>query len=124
MSDPVSTPCCVEGQGSAAAQPQARADRTTAPAVGFIGLGVMEAPMARNVARAGFRIPVYDLTPDFPLRMGCKDIDLALHLAASVGAPLGLGAYARELFALAKSWGRAEQEIARPCCCCSRTSRA
>jgi 4-hydroxybutyrate dehydrogenase/sulfolactaldehyde 3-reductase len=51
-----------------------------------------------------------DITPDFPLRMGYKDIDQALHLAASVGAPLGLGAYARELYSLAKSWGRSEQD--------------
>lgn len=51
-----------------------------------------------------------DLTPDFPMRMGYKDIHLALNLAASVGAPLGLGAYARELFALAKSWDRQDQD--------------
>jgi len=51
-----------------------------------------------------------DLTPDFPLRMGYKDLKLALDLGASVGAPLGLGAYSRELYALAKSWGRAEQD--------------
>lgn len=51
-----------------------------------------------------------DLTPDFPLRMGYKDLNLALNLAASVGAPLGLGAYSRELFALAKSWGRDGQD--------------
>ncbi|HVO87996.1 MAG TPA: NAD(P)-dependent oxidoreductase [Casimicrobiaceae bacterium] len=51
-----------------------------------------------------------DITPDFPLRMGYKDLNLALDLAASVGAPLGLGAYAREMYALAKSWGRSEQD--------------
>ena len=51
-----------------------------------------------------------DITPDFPLRMGLKDIQLALSLAATVGAPLGLGAYAREMFALARSWGREEQD--------------
>lgn len=51
-----------------------------------------------------------DITPDFPLRMGYKDIHLAMNLAASVGAPLGLGGYAREMFALAKSWGREEQD--------------
>jgi 4-hydroxybutyrate dehydrogenase/sulfolactaldehyde 3-reductase len=51
-----------------------------------------------------------DLTPDFPLHMGYKDLNLALDLAASVGAPLGLGAYSRELYALAKSWGRADQD--------------
>ncbi|MBS0304456.1 MAG: NAD(P)-dependent oxidoreductase [Proteobacteria bacterium] len=51
-----------------------------------------------------------DVTPDFPLRMGFKDIHLAMNLAASVGAPLGLGGYAREMFALAKAWGREEQD--------------
>lgn len=51
-----------------------------------------------------------DITPDFPLRMGFKDIDLAMRLAASVGAPLGLGGYSRELYSVAKSWGRAEQD--------------
>ena len=51
-----------------------------------------------------------DVTPDFPLRMGLKDIQLALNLAATVGAPLGLGAYAKEMFALAKSWGRQDED--------------
>lgn len=51
-----------------------------------------------------------DITPDFPLRMGYKDIHLALNLAASVGAPLGLGGYAEQMFALAKSWGRQDQD--------------
>ncbi len=51
-----------------------------------------------------------DVSPDFPLRMGLKDIQLAMSLAGSVGAPLGLGGYAREMFALAKSWGRSEED--------------
>ncbi|HEV8553466.1 MAG TPA: NAD(P)-dependent oxidoreductase [Casimicrobiaceae bacterium] len=51
-----------------------------------------------------------DITADFPMRMAFKDINLALSLAADVGAPLGLGAYAREMFALAKSWGRENQD--------------
>jgi 4-hydroxybutyrate dehydrogenase/sulfolactaldehyde 3-reductase len=51
-----------------------------------------------------------DVTPDFPLRMGLKDLQLALNLAGSVGAPLGLGGYAREMFALAKSWGRENED--------------
>jgi 4-hydroxybutyrate dehydrogenase/sulfolactaldehyde 3-reductase len=33
-----------------------------------------------------------------------------MSLAATVGAPLGLGGYARELFALAPAWGREEQD--------------
>jgi len=51
-----------------------------------------------------------DITPDFPLRMGLKDISLALDLGAEVGAPLSLGSTAREYFALARSWGREDQD--------------
>jgi 4-hydroxybutyrate dehydrogenase/sulfolactaldehyde 3-reductase len=36
-----------------------------------------------------------DITPDFPLRMGLKDISLTLDLGAEVGAPLSLGSTAR-----------------------------
>lgn len=51
-----------------------------------------------------------DLVADFPLRMGLKDISLALKLGAAVGAPLLLGAVARELYALAQPLGRSEQD--------------
>ena len=51
-----------------------------------------------------------DVSPDFPLRMGYKDMSLAMTLAAAVGAPLGLGGYAQQMFALAKSWNRQEQD--------------
>lgn len=51
-----------------------------------------------------------DITPDFPLRMGLKDIGLALELGAEMGAPLSLGSTAREYFALARSWGRENQD--------------
>jgi len=51
-----------------------------------------------------------DVTPDFPLRMGLKDIGLALELGAEVGAPLSLGSTAREYFALARPWGREDQD--------------
>jgi 4-hydroxybutyrate dehydrogenase/sulfolactaldehyde 3-reductase len=51
-----------------------------------------------------------DVTPDFPLRMGLKDIGLALELGAELGAPLTLGATAREYFALARAWGRENQD--------------
>jgi 4-hydroxybutyrate dehydrogenase/sulfolactaldehyde 3-reductase len=51
-----------------------------------------------------------DITADFPLRLGLKDISLALDLARSVGAPLPLGGVSRELFSLAKSWGRSDQD--------------
>ena len=51
-----------------------------------------------------------DITPDFPLRMGLKDISLALELGAEMGAPLSLGSTAREYFALARAWGRENQD--------------
>jgi 4-hydroxybutyrate dehydrogenase/sulfolactaldehyde 3-reductase len=51
-----------------------------------------------------------DISADFPLRLGLKDLSLALELARGVGAPLALGGISRELFSLAKSWGRSEQD--------------
>ena len=51
-----------------------------------------------------------DVSPDFPLRMGYKDLNLAMSLAGAAGAPLGLGGYAQQMFALAKSWDRQEQD--------------
>ncbi len=51
-----------------------------------------------------------DISPDFPLRLGLKDLSQAMELARSVGAPLALGGASRELFSVASSWGRAEQD--------------
>jgi 4-hydroxybutyrate dehydrogenase/sulfolactaldehyde 3-reductase len=51
-----------------------------------------------------------DLTPDFPIRMAHKDVGHALDLGAELGAPLLLGAIAKELFALAKPWSRADED--------------
>ena len=51
-----------------------------------------------------------DTSPDFPLRMAHKDVSNALALGAEVGSPLLLGAIAREMFALAGPWGRADQD--------------
>lgn len=51
-----------------------------------------------------------DITPDFSLRMGHKDISHALDLGSDVSSPLALGAVAREYYALAQSWGREEQD--------------
>lgn len=47
-----------------------------------------------------------DVSPDFPLAMGAKDISLGLSLGKGLGVPLFLGVNAGELFNLA-----AEQEI-------------
>lgn len=51
-----------------------------------------------------------DLTPDFRLAMCLKDLGLALELGASLGVSLSLGSIARNQFALAKSWHRADQD--------------
>ncbi len=51
-----------------------------------------------------------DVSADFPLRMAHKDVSHALDLGAELGSPLLLGAVAREMFALAKPWGRADED--------------
>lgn len=51
-----------------------------------------------------------DVTPDFPIRMAHKDVSHALSLGAELGSPLLLGAVARELFALARPWSRADED--------------
>jgi 2-hydroxy-3-oxopropionate reductase len=35
----------------------------TVPTVGFVGLGIMGAPMARNLVRAGYRVVGHDVSP-------------------------------------------------------------
>lgn len=51
-----------------------------------------------------------DITPDFPLSLGHKDLSLGITLGHDLGAPLFLGAGALELFGLAPVFGRAEQD--------------
>ncbi|WP_102960458.1 NAD(P)-dependent oxidoreductase [Mangrovicella endophytica] len=51
-----------------------------------------------------------DVSPDFPLRMGLKDLSLAMKLGAAVGTPLMLGGAAREFYALAEPWGRGGED--------------
>lgn len=51
-----------------------------------------------------------DVTADFPMRMAVKDVGHALALGCELGSPLLLGAIARELFSLAKPWGRADED--------------
>ena len=48
-----------------------------------------------------------DISPDFLLRRGLKDIGLELALAQSASAPTPLGAASQQMFALAGPWGRA-----------------
>ena len=48
-----------------------------------------------------------DISSDFSLRLGLKDIRLGLALAQSAGAPTSLGAASQQMFALAGPWGRA-----------------
>ena len=51
-----------------------------------------------------------DVTPDFPLRMGVKDIGHALDLGAEVRCPLLLGALTRQCFSLADAQGRGGED--------------
>ena len=57
------------------------------PAVGFIGLGAMGGPLARNLLRAGYPLRAFDLDPD--------------RLAACVGAGAAAGTGAAEVAARA-----------------------
>jgi 4-hydroxybutyrate dehydrogenase/sulfolactaldehyde 3-reductase len=67
------------------------------------GKGQLTTNFPRKVLRG-------DIAPDFPLRLGLKDVGLALKLGAQLGAPLYLGAAARQNFAMAERWGRAAQD--------------
>ena len=51
-----------------------------------------------------------DITPDFPLSMGLKDISLALKLGEKNKLPLNLGRISKEYFALAKKFKRESQD--------------
>lgn len=51
-----------------------------------------------------------DITPDFPMRLGLKDLRLALDLGSRVESPLCLGGVTREFFNLAMARGRAEED--------------
>ena len=51
-----------------------------------------------------------DLSPDFPLSMGLKDISLAIQLGKKNGLQLNLGRVSKEYFSLAKKFDRENQD--------------
>ncbi len=51
-----------------------------------------------------------DITPDFPLSLGHKDLSLGMSLGRELGTPLFLGASALELFGMAPAFGRGDQD--------------
>ncbi len=51
-----------------------------------------------------------DITPDFPLILGEKDLSLGLALAHDLNVPLFLGAAAREMFGLAPAMGLSDAD--------------
>jgi len=51
-----------------------------------------------------------DISPDFPLRMGLKDISLALSLGSEVEMPLKLGSVSEEYFSYAAKSNRADYD--------------
>ena len=51
-----------------------------------------------------------DITPDFPIHLGHKDLSLGLSLGRELQVPLFLGASALELFGMAATMGRAQQD--------------
>ena len=51
-----------------------------------------------------------DVTPEFPLRLASKDLDLALGLGRQAGSPLALGGAALRLFDRARTEGRDDED--------------
>ena len=51
-----------------------------------------------------------DISPDFPIELGRKDLSLAMKLGEELGVPLFLGASAHQLFGTACEQGRAGQD--------------
>ena len=51
-----------------------------------------------------------DLSPDFPLSMGLKDISLAIQLGEKNGLQLNLGRVSKEYFSLARKFDRENQD--------------
>jgi 4-hydroxybutyrate dehydrogenase/sulfolactaldehyde 3-reductase len=51
-----------------------------------------------------------DITPDFPLKMGLKDISLALSLGAEFNMPLKLGNVSKDYYSLAAASERSNQD--------------
>lgn len=51
-----------------------------------------------------------DITPDFPIRFGLKDLSLALEFSGQVNAPMPLGGVAREMFSAGIARGRGGQD--------------
>jgi 3-hydroxyisobutyrate dehydrogenase len=52
-------------------------DRLMAERVGFLGTGIMGAPMARNLLKAGFQVRVWNRTPDNARVLVAEGADLA-----------------------------------------------
>ena len=58
--------------------------------IGFIGIGAMGTPMAGNLARAGFRLTVYDIDPQRTRALAAThEIEVADNLA-ELGAACGI----------------------------------
>lgn len=51
-----------------------------------------------------------DISPDFSMSLGLKDIGLAMDLGSSLSSPLPLGGLAREFFNIAIAKGRSQQD--------------
>ncbi len=78
-----------------------------ADAVGFIGLGNMGGPMARNLARGGFSLVVHDIDP-------AKVEPFRAQGAQVAGSPQEVAAAARRVICMVETTGQAESVIGGP----------
>lgn len=86
------------------------------PRIGFIGLGVMGAPMAGHLARAGYALSLLDADPQRSRLLMMKDIGIALDLARETSTPMPLSGLAQQLWRAADQMagpGSSVSEIAR-----------
>ncbi|MEI2384322.1 NAD(P)-dependent oxidoreductase [Breoghania sp. JC706] len=63
-----------------------RLDNASAERIGFVGIGNMGWPMAANLARAGFKLGVYDTDPDRAARFAAEFGAQAARTPADLGA--------------------------------------
>src|SRR5262245_51204408 len=71
------------GRGKDAAAVSVRGRTMKIETIGFVGLGAMGAPMARNLAAAGYRLKGFDIDPEARRRSALPEVVTSLAAAAT-----------------------------------------
>ncbi len=73
-------------------------------------LGTTSAGRGQLLTNFPKKVLAGDISPDFPIIMGIKDLDMALELAAESHSSARFGALSRAIFAAARDDGRGDQD--------------